>query len=39
MFLHADIVVKAVICLLAPAVVLTWTIWLVNNHGLAYAVS
>lgn len=37
MFLGADIVVKAVICLLAFAVVLTWTIWLVKTLELAIA--
>jgi len=37
MFLGADIVVKAVICLLALAVVLTWTIWLVKTLEMAIA--
>lgn len=37
MFLNADIVVKAVISVLALAVVLTWTIWLVKSLELAIA--
>lgn len=37
MFLSADIVVKGVICLLAFAVVLTWTIWLAKCLELAVA--
>ncbi len=37
MFLEADIVVKLVICLLAFAVVLTWTILLVKSLELAIA--
>ncbi len=37
MFLNADIVVKAVISILALAVVLTWTIWLVKVLELMVA--
>jgi biopolymer transport protein ExbB len=37
MFLHADIVVKAVICGLALASIATWTIWLAKSLELAVA--
>ena len=37
MFLNADHMVKLVICTLALAVVLTWTIWLVKSLELAMA--
>jgi biopolymer transport protein ExbB len=37
MFLHADIVVKLVICGLALASIVTWTIWLAKSLELAAA--
>lgn len=37
MFLGADIVVKTVICILAFASVLTWTVWLVKSLELVIA--
>jgi biopolymer transport protein ExbB len=37
MFVHADIVVKAVLCGLAFASIVTWTIWLAKSLELALA--